>query len=64
MVFVAAVLYTHFQYGPQQGDINLRANPGYNCDWTGKSCASDFIKTPKLQIFNGLYKRMKVNEQK
>ncbi|KAI0226717.1 hypothetical protein LSAT2_022828 [Lamellibrachia satsuma] len=55
-----AIRHRYYQYGPPQGDASIYDTFGVNCDWTGKSCASDFIRVPKVQIFNGKYKRLKV----
>lgn len=57
----AAVIYRYYQYGSSQGDTRLRNSQGSNCDRSGKSCASDFIQIPKVQIFNAGYKRLKVS---
>ena len=60
---VPAVRYNYYQYGDRQGDVGLRSNLGYGCyDWSRRSCASDFIQIPKVQIFNGRYRRMKVTD--
>lgn len=56
-----AIRYSYYQYGSAQGDIDLKNGIGYNCDWSSKSCASTFIMIPKLQIFNGEYKRLQAS---
>ena len=54
---LVAIVYSYYQYGPTQGDINLRKDQGYTCDSSQKNCVSKFIPfTLKLQIFNGIYK--------
>ena len=53
-VAFAVVRYSYYQYGSRQGDENV------NCGRDIKSCSSNFISVPKIQIFNGQYKRMKV----
>ncbi|KAK2172015.1 hypothetical protein NP493_1002g01069 [Ridgeia piscesae] len=30
------------------------------CDRSGKSCSSEFIQVPKIQIYKGQYKRLKI----
>lgn len=60
--YCSEVRYTHYLYGERQGDVNIKSTLGYSCDWSSKSCASDFIQIPKVQIFNGLYRRMKVSD--
>lgn len=57
---VAVVRYNYYQYGQVQGDVTLKHNVGFNCERNGKSCSSDFINVPKIQIFNGQYKRLRV----
>ncbi|KAI0239923.1 Mucin-like protein [Lamellibrachia satsuma] len=52
-----AIFHRHYQYGPHQDDVSLR---NVNCDSENRSCSSDFIRVPKVQIFNGQYKRMKI----
>ncbi|KAI0231037.1 hypothetical protein LSAT2_018592 [Lamellibrachia satsuma] len=54
------VRYNYYQYGQVQGDVTLKHNVGFNCERNGKSCSSDFINVPKIQIFNGQYKRLRV----
>ena len=60
MYIFAAIIYRHYQYGQSQGDVNVR-NDLY-CDASGKTCASDFIQIPNIQISNGQYKRLKASE--
>ncbi|KAI0225835.1 Mucin-like protein [Lamellibrachia satsuma] len=54
------IRYNYYQYGPSQGDVNIKTDPGFNCDMNGKSCKSSFVKTPKIQIFGGRYKHVKI----
>ncbi|KAK2160812.1 hypothetical protein NP493_1626g00009 [Ridgeia piscesae] len=56
----SAIRHKYYQYGRGQGDRLLGHDASYYCDWSGKSCASDFLRVPKIQIFNGQYKRMKI----
>ncbi|KAK2158335.1 hypothetical protein NP493_1807g00024 [Ridgeia piscesae] len=55
-----AIRHRYYQYGSEHDDRLLGYDAAYYCDWSRKSCASDFLRVPTIQIFNGLYKRMKI----
>ncbi|KAK2161673.1 hypothetical protein NP493_1565g00035 [Ridgeia piscesae] len=52
------IIYKHYQYGQSQGDISIHSN--LYCDDIGKTCASDFIQIPNVQISTGQFKRLKI----
>ena len=55
------IRYSYYQYGHSQGDANIY-DTGVTCDSLGKSCASEFIQIPNVQIFNGRYRRLKASD--
>ncbi|KAK2190852.1 hypothetical protein NP493_66g04024 [Ridgeia piscesae] len=55
-----AVRYNYYQYGPSQGDVKLKTDRGFSCDNSRKSCKSNFLRIPKIQIFEGRYTQVKI----
>ncbi|KAK2190867.1 hypothetical protein NP493_66g06051 [Ridgeia piscesae] len=55
-----AVRYNYYQYGPSQGDVKLKTDRGFSCDMSKKSCKSNFLRIPKIQIFDGRYTQAKI----
>ncbi|KAK2190863.1 hypothetical protein NP493_66g06040 [Ridgeia piscesae] len=54
------VRYNYYQYGLSQGDTEIRNDNGFKCDLLAKSCHSPTLKIPKIPVFNGMYKYMKI----